>query len=237
MTMPDPDHPRPVLTIAGLRLGVVALLPVLPGVTVFSMAVGAAMAQKGLSFSDSLLMNAFVYAGFSQLVAMEAWPHAVSVGALLTLALIAVTVNARMLLVGASLQPWLRTLPAWQSYPLMLLNTDVGWISTMRYRSEGGDDVGFFLGGGILLWLLWMAATTAGYWFGALIADPRAVALDLVMPVFFGTMLIPMWRGRRRALAWVVAGAVAWVVQALFGGWWFIVAGALAGAAAEGWRE
>ena len=237
MMTSDPANLRPVLTVAGLRLGVLAILPVLPGVTVFSMVVGATIAQKGLAFTHSLLMNAFVYAGFSQLVAMEAWPDVPSVGALLTLALIAVTINARMLLVGASLQPWLRHLPAWQSYPLMLLNTDVGWITAMRYRQEGGNDVGFLVGGGIVLWLLWMSATSAGYWFGALIANPRAVALDLVMPVFFGTMLIPLWRGYRRAIGWVIAGTVAFAIHALFGGWWFIVVGALAGAAAEGWRE
>ena len=75
------------------------------------------------------------------------------------------------------------------------------------------------------------------YLFGTLISDPRAIGLDLVMPIFFGTMLIPLWRGRGRALAWAVAGTVAFGVQYLFGGWWFIAAGALAGAAAEGWRR
>jgi predicted branched-subunit amino acid permease len=237
MTTTHLHHARPCLTVAGLRLGVVTLLPVLPGVTAFSMVVGAIMAQKGLSLGASVLMNALVYAGMSQVVALEAWPSHFDLAALVALALIAMTVNSRMLLIGASLQPWFKPLPAWQVYPLLFLTSDVGWIICMRYRAEGGNDLGMYLGGGILLWVAWMAATTAGYLFGSLISDPRAIALDLVMPIFFGSMLIPLWRGRRRAVAWVVAGGVALAVHTLFGGWWFIITGAIAGAAAEGWRK
>jgi len=38
-----------------------------------------------------------------------------------------------------------------------------------------------------------------------------------------------LWRGARRAIGWVIAGAVALVVSYLVPGWWFIVAGALTG--------
>jgi predicted branched-subunit amino acid permease len=234
---PGPASARPHLTIAGLRFGVIAILPTLPGVTAFSMVVGATCARKGLSLVDCMLMNGVVYAGFSQLVALEAWPSHITLAGLLSLALIAVTVNARMLLMSASLRPWLGPLPAWQAYPMLFLTADIAWIVAMRYRAEGGRDIGMFLGSSIVIWLLWMAATTLGYLFGMLISDPRAIGLDLVMPVFFGTMLVPLWRGRSRALAWVVAGVVAFAVQYLFGGWWFIAAGALAGAAVEGWRK
>ncbi len=44
---------------------------------------------------------------------------------------------------------------------------------------------------------------------GALIADPRRYGIDLVMPIFFACMLIPLWRGARRSTAWGVAGAIA----------------------------
>ena len=52
-------------------------------------------------------MNVFVYAGMSQLVAMEAWPERVTFGALAALAVLMITVNARMLLMSAALYPWL----------------------------------------------------------------------------------------------------------------------------------
>jgi predicted branched-subunit amino acid permease len=72
---------------------------------------------------------------------------------------------------------------------------------------------------------------------GALVADPRKIALDLVLPIFFSAMLVPLWRGRRRAVAWGIAGAVALATEHLVPGWWFIITGALAGSVAEGLLE
>jgi len=50
-------------------------------------------------------------------------------------------------------------------------------------------------------------------------------------------MLVPLWKGRRPAYAWAVAGAVALAVQSLVPGWWFIIAGSLAGALAGAFLE
>jgi predicted branched-subunit amino acid permease len=107
----------------------------------------------------------------------------------------------------------------------------------MRYRAEGGNDAGVFLGGALVVWVGWLSATVAGYLMGALVADPRAIALDLVLPVFFAAMLVPLWRGRRRAIAWGIAGAVALATEHLVSGWWFVITGALAGSIAEGFED
>jgi len=80
----------------------------------------------------------------------------------------------------------------------------------------------------------WLAATALGYAGGALVADPRRYGIDLVMPIFFAAMLVPLWRGGRRAVPWIVAGVVAVAVHQLAGGWWFIVAGAVAGSVVGG---
>src|SRR5215203_5586115 len=55
----------------GFQLGMRLALPVLPGMIAFGLAVGATAARKGFSFIDNLVMNVVVYAGMSQLVAME----------------------------------------------------------------------------------------------------------------------------------------------------------------------
>src|SRR5690242_7513102 len=97
----------PPWTLDGFNLGMRLALPVLPGMTAFGLAVGATAARKGFGFVDNLVMNVFVYAGMSQLVAMEAWPERVTFGALAALAVLMITVNARMLLMSAALYPWL----------------------------------------------------------------------------------------------------------------------------------
>ena len=61
-----------------------------------------------------------------------------------------------------------------------------------RYRAEGaGSDVGFFLGGGIVLYLVWLASTAAGVIFSNWLTNPRAFGIDLLLPIFFATLLIP----------------------------------------------
>jgi predicted branched-subunit amino acid permease len=135
---------------------------------------------------------------------------------------------------AASLQPWLGQEPRWLIYPTLHLLTDPGWLIAMRYRADGGSKIGVFLGSSVLLYFAWLAATSVGYFAGALIADPQRYGIDLVMPIFFAAMLIPLWRGARRAVPWAVAGGVALAMQYLVGGWWFIVAGALAGSVVGG---
>ena len=68
----------------------------------------------------------------------------------------------------------------------------------MRYHGEGGRDIGVVLGAGIALWCGWLAATLPGYLAGAVVPDPERFGLDLVMPIFFAAMLVPMWKGFRR---------------------------------------
>jgi predicted branched-subunit amino acid permease len=71
--------------------------------------------------------------------------------------------------------------------------------------------------------------TSIGYFGGMLVPEPRRYGLDFVMPIFFATMLVPLWKGPRPALPWLAATLVALAVHALTPGYSFIVAGALAG--------
>ena len=224
-------------TLSGFNLGMRLALPIMPGMIAFGLAVGATAARKGFSFIDSLVMNVFVYAGMSQLVAMEAWPERVTLVALAALAVLCITVNARMLLMSAALYPWLGASPSWRIYPTLHVLADPSWLIAMRYRSQGGSDAGVLLGSSVLLAVAWIAATCVGHVGGTMIADPRRYGIDLVMPIFFAAMLIPLWRGGRAAVAWIVAGVVAVAVHQLAGGWWFIVAGAVAGSVVGGYLD
>lgn len=241
MNSADTPSNRPVWTREGAMLGARLALPLIPGYIAFGLAVGATGASKGFSFIAMFLMNGLVYAGASQMIAMEIWPAKLTLATILAMALIIATVNARMLLMGASLRPWLGALPWWQTYPVQHLTTDPGWILAMRYRAEGGNDAAMYLANGVVLFCVWMAATSAGYVLGALVSDPRRLGIDLVMPIFFAIMLIPLWRGARiklrRGIGWLVAAGVAFAVQHLVPGWWFIIAGAISGALAEGFAD
>lgn len=223
----EPD--KPILTRAGLLEGARLSAPLLPGVVVFAMAFGAAAAGKGLSLFESALMSALVFAGMAQMVALEAWPEVWSWSVIGSLAVLTAVVNSRMVLQGASLHPWLRSHGHGFNAAQLFLLTDANWLVGSRYHAGGGRDLGVLIGVGLALWVLWLAFTLPGYLLGAMVSDPHRFGLDLVMPVFFAAMLVPLWRGRRAAVPWAMAGAVALLASKLLPGHLFILAGALSG--------
>lgn len=236
-THPAKRAQAPYWSLGGLAEGAWRSAPLLPGTVIFAMAFGTIAAQKGLSLGDTVLMNALVFAGAAQLVAIEVWTDPLTLGTIVSLAVLTGIVNARFVLMGASLRPWLGPLPAWQVYPALLFTTDATWIVGMRYRAEGGGDAAIYLGAGLALWAFWTASGTLGYLLGAFISDPTRFGFDLTLPVFFTAMLPGLWRGARRAIGWAVAGVVALAAAQLLAGWWFIVIGAVAGSIVGGFVD
>ena len=235
VTMPtDQKHPAPRWTFEAFRQGAVGMLPLLPGLFAFGMAFGTVAARKGLTLFETLVMNATVFAGMAQIIVMESWPERLTLSAIAAIVLITAMVCMRFLLIGASLRPWLGGDPPARVYPTLYLLTEPNWLLSMRYRADGGSDPAFLLGSGVMVWVAWVLAAVPGYLLGASVADPQRFGLDLIMPAFFTAMLVPLWRGPRRAIAWLIAGAVASVTDLVVGGVWFVFTGSVAGAVAGG---
>ncbi len=220
---------RPALTWAGFVLGCRWMVPLILPVSIFGLAVGAVAAQKGLSLVELSLMNALVYAGASQLVALGLWPEQWNGPALMAVALVTLTVNSRLLLMSAAFRPWFGQANPAVAYGALLTLTDANYIAGQRYYAEGGRDLGMFIGAGIMLWVVWIVAPIPGYLAGRLIQDSRAFGVDLVMPIYFSAMVARLWQGRNDSLGWLVAGLVGLAVQRWQGGTIHVVVGSLAG--------
>lgn len=225
------SRPAPTLTLAGCLLGAKMAAPALPGILAFSAAFGAGSVQKGLTLAEAMAMSVFVSAGASQMLAIELWRETWTLASVITITLVTAAVNARFMLMSASLQPWMRGAPVPVQGTLLFFMFEASWLVAERHRAEGGRDIGVFLGSGLLAFATWCAATVPGYLIGSLLDDPKRLALDLVMPFFFAALAVPLWKGLGRSgPPWGVAAVVALIVQALVPGYLFVVAGALAGA-------
>lgn len=220
-------------TAAGMALGVRMATPFMPGMIVFALANGALSAQTGLTFAQTFGMSGVLYAGAAQAMAMQMWPHgAWSMSATLAMVGVVAAVNSRMFLMGASLRPWLSQAPASQIYPHLGLMTDLNWSIGVAHRANNGNDVGVFLGAGLISWAIWTPCCMIGWAVTGLVADPRRYALDLMMVVVFSALSIGVFKRAKAASPFFVAGAAALASSYLIGGFWFIVIGAVAGA---GW--
>jgi len=220
------------ITFAGARAGVKMCLPFVLGYFLFGAAVGAFAAQKGLTFGEAVLMNAIVCAAAAQMVALQLWPQEWSWAHVAAVAGAAGMVNMRFVLSGASLRPWLSPVRAGFVYPMLGVLTDGAWAASIRYNAEGGRDFGFAVGGAAFLWAIWVVAAAPGYFLGALIDNPRAFGLDLLIALTFAATLTPILKRTRDFLPFGVAGAVGLATALLIDGYWFIPVGALSGALA-----
>ncbi|TWI87521.1 putative branched-subunit amino acid permease [Roseibium hamelinense] len=212
-------------------------LPALPGTVVFGAVFGTVAAQKGLTILETVLINSFVFAGASQFVAMEVYKDPVTWAVLLAMVGVTAAVNMRMLLIGASLRPWLGQVPASRTYPSLFFLTDLNWLIALREYDKGERDWGIYLGSGLFMWVTWSVSVVPGYFLGSLVSDPQKWGLDIVMPAFFVALLVPLWQGRRQTISWGLAGVVAVLTWQAFGGYWGILTGAIIGAFAGAYLD
>lgn len=236
MSASDSENPTR-WTAAGFRHGLRLGLPVVPGVIAFGLIVGAVAERQGFSFIHHMALTVLVYSGIAQLVALEIWPKLIDLGTVATLSALTAVIGSRLFLMSVSMRPWFGKFPAWQSYPGLFMLTDASWLIAMRYHGEGGRDPAAYYGAAIIITAGWIVGTAAGYFLGGFIVKPEKYGLDLVLPVFFAAMLVPLWSGARRAVGWGVAGVVAVAAQEILPGYWFIIVGAVCGALAGGFLD
>jgi 4-azaleucine resistance transporter AzlC len=224
----------PQFTRDGLLRGARRTVPIGTAVAVYGTVFGALAAQAGLSSVEAVLMSGFVFAGAAQFIALELWGTPVPIFAL---ALTALVVNLRHLLMGATLAGWLRGLPPRRLAASAAVLSDESWALTTQAQRSGERDRGFLIGSGSVLFVCWVGSTAVGAVAGGIIEDPRAFGLDFAFTAVFLVLLLGFWRGRGDALPWLSGAAVAIAVESAVGGPWYIVAGGLTGSILGVWRD
>ena len=202
------------------------LAPISLFVTAFGAAFGLAAAQTGITNPIIVAMSSLVFAGAAQFAVLDLW------GTQLPLLPIMVTVfaiNARHLLMGATLYPWLRHLPPRKRYGIMLVVSDANWAMSLQSFNRGKPGFGLLLGGGLALWLFWVVGTWIGVYFGNAISDPTRFGLDMIMGCFLLTMVVSGEKNLRMWTIWTIAG-----LSSLLAYWYLpenshVIAGAVAG--------
>jgi len=195
-----------------LRRGVRDSAPLLPGVVPFGIVVGIASVDAGLQLLEAVAMSVVVFAGASQLAALDL----LGSDAPLTVVLVTGTViNLRMLMYSASIAPYFRQLSGrWKAALAYVLTDQAYALSIVRYRSDRPvDRVAYYLGVGGTLWVAWQFATVGGFVLGA--GVPDAWGLDFAVPLVFLAVLVPTIENRPGVVAAVVGGSVAVVAGGL----------------------
>nr|WP_298099156.1 AzlC family ABC transporter permease [uncultured Shinella sp.] len=195
----------------------------------FAVLFGAISIDNGLTVAEATLMSATLYAGASQLVGVELFNHHVAPW-LVVLSIFAV--NFRHVLYSAAIAPHIRHLTFWQKATSLFLLTDPQFAETER-RADAGLRVSYIwlMVLGFSVYVPWLCLTVVGGLLGNLIGDPRAIGIDVLLPVYF-MGLVMGFRSRANWLPVVLASGVGSVLAMHFvGSPWHVSLGALAGVA------
>lgn len=212
-------------TRAGARRGFVMAQPITPGIALYGLVFGVLASERGLSAIEAMLMSALVYSGSAQLAALQGWS---SSPALVPLIATVLVINARYVLYGAAIQPWLVQATRPQAMGSLFFMGDSNWAMAMKEYHEGYRDAGFIFGSGVAMFLPWVGGTLAGHLLAKGVPNPAAFGLDFMLVAFAAAIGISMWRGKSDWPPAVAAAAVAFALHKLVPGAWYIVGAGLA---------
>jgi predicted branched-subunit amino acid permease len=191
-TTSDPAHsPSPGAAFwLGLRHSLPFLLVVIP----FGMVFGVVAIEAGLTVTETMGFSIGVFAGASQLAALQLMTDNAP---MLIVIATALAVNLRLAMYSASLAPFLGAAPVWQRALVAYLLVDQSYaLAHAKYEASPKMPLparfGFYIGAVTLVVPLWCVASFLGAVLGNRI--PAGLPVDFAVPITFLAVIAPMLR-------------------------------------------
>lgn len=220
--------------------GVTQALPFFVVIVPFAMLFGVLSAEAGLGPWETQIFSITVFAGASQLAALQLMQDQAPVLVILATGL---AVNLRMMMYSVALTPHVGGAPLGIRTAMAYFLVDQSFaLSLAEYEknqtSSTAEKVAFFFGTVAPITLIWNISTAAGSYLGK--AVPDSWGLDFAMPITFIGMTAAMLRTVPHGVAMVVSVGVTLMLWAMPYGTGLLVgaaAGMAAGALAETFAE
>lgn len=223
MTPPPPSWRREAL--AGARDATPVLLALLP----IAMLFGAVARGAGLSFAELMFASASIYAVASQYVMVDLLGQGVP---LWSVVLAVFAVNFRHLLYSAAIGRHLQQFSTAQKVLAFFLLVDPQYAAS-EARAQGlGLRPSYYFAYAAMVYGPWLSANAVGASFGSLIAQPEALALDFILPLYFAGLVAGFHRRPQFALVLGCSVTAAGATYLALGSPSHITVGALCGIAA-----
>ena len=225
MTTPVPHPPS---ARDEIRAAIFDIAPALVAAAPIGLLYGALATTKGLDLLDVALSSGLIFAGGAQLAAIQIWTVPVPIAALLLSTLL---INARYVLMSASLSPKVAHLPLLGRILGFHVLADENWAMSERRAGGGRISAPYFFGMGVVFWVNWMAFSVLGALTGPLIGDPTRFGADFAFTAMFIALTAGFARSRLSVLVIVASAAAAALAHLTLGAPWHVLAGAITGIA------
>lgn len=208
------------------RLGFSDVWPAALAAVPIGLLFGALAAGKGLSPLEVFVMGALVFAGGAQFAAVELWASPAPIWALVFSTLL---INARHILMSASLVPKLQGFSTLQKLTGLYYMADENWaLAEKRARSRSLSPA-YWFGMVVPFVSCWLTTTTLGAVVGAAFGDPKQLGADFAFTALFIALVASFWKGRVTFWTVAAAGIASALTYKLAGAPWHVAAGAICG--------
>jgi 4-azaleucine resistance transporter AzlC len=190
----------------------------------FGLVYGLAARAAGFSPIEASAMSVVVFAGAAQFAAVG---YVLGGFSWFGVVLLTAFLNARHLLYGAALAPYLADHPRPVRALMAHVLTDESFaLSIAHFRRIGQADLrGYWWAAIVTVFIPWNLATLAGVLVGGQIPDPSRYGLDVIFPAAMAGLAVGLITGRQELVA-SIAGAATGVAVSLA---WDPAAGILVG--------
>lgn len=186
--------------------GVRDAVPLQIGLVPYGLIAGVAAVQVGLTPIEAMSLSAFVFAGASQLAALDLLADNAP---LVIVVLTGAVVNARIMMYSASLAPYFSEYRLrWRALLSSLLVGMSYARSVAEFQDEDPPNYGwYYLGVSLSLYVVWLVTTAGGILVGASV--PEGLDLQFVVPLVFLAMTVSAITDRSTLAAGIAGGAIA----------------------------
>ncbi len=182
-----------------------AMIPLYLGIVPFALAYAVTARASGLSVVETQALSTLVFAGASQFSAAPMFAAGAGGWAII---LTTFLLNVRHLLYGIAVARALPMKPLQRVIGAYFLTDEAFGV----FLASGARDYRFLLGAELSLFVAWNAFTFVGAFFSELVPDPVALGVDLVFPLSFLALLVPMLKARVEVTVAVLSGLAAWMI-------------------------
>jgi predicted branched-subunit amino acid permease len=170
------------------------MLPIIAGVIPFGLVMGTVAANAKLSLFQTMTMNTVVFAGASQLAAVDLMTKGLPAFVVVLTGLI---INLRFFLYSAAISVDLKHSNLKAKLLGSYLLTDQSYSVTVAHEDRfinSKEKVAFYFGASVLMTLVWQAAVFLGHVFGNF--APSSWALDFAVPLSFVALVLPTLKNK-----------------------------------------
>jgi predicted branched-subunit amino acid permease len=187
--------------------GLKAMIPVTPGIIPFGAVMGTVFSEAHFTFFQAMTMNTLVFAGASQLAAVDLMTKNTPVLIVLATGLI---INLRFILYSAALSPVVQKSSFLVKIASAYTLTDQGYAVMSANESQlknTTEMVEFYLGTVLCMIFVWHGSVIAGFIFGNF--APASWSLDYAIPLSFITLTIPTLKNKPYVAVAIFSAVVA----------------------------